>query len=146
MCANTVSKVKHLDSALLELGETTELLVKNAEKLRELSCLNIVEEELSALQLEQEQLIKHILELDSLCVEKGLDKESKNIPLMDMVKDKLKLFEELNKSFIANLEVRKGLIKFELNENSKAKNALKVMKASYAKQQSAGKTKFNTLS
>jgi hypothetical protein len=103
---NTV-KVIIKEDHWVALDKTLDLLIKNAEKLCEFSSVNIVKEEIFALQNEQERLLKQLFKLDKKC------KKSKEKRPKDGVKKKLKMFETLNKTFIDNMNERHGVIKFD---------------------------------
>ena len=130
MCALATKVGLSLENHLLELDETLDLLIKNAEQLCYLSSVNIVRDEIIVLQNEQERLLRKVVKLDKLYKKSATEKPKSN-KLVRGIRGKLKIFEKLNKTFVENIEERKGLIKFEIGKENKAKSVMAGIRENY---------------
>ena len=124
-----------------------EEIVKTAEQLREMSCIKIVEDELNILQERQEYLIERLLELN---VQYEDDSKGKgNSSSIDKIQERLADFERLNQAYIENLQVRRGLIQFELEDNQRTRQVLDEVKGAYGtanKKMTTSRSKIDTTS
>lgn len=123
------------EQILSEMEAILDELVLNAEQLCEVSQKVIAEEELSSLQVRQEQLVASLIKLDHdfqhAAVHTSNDRSQ---PLQNRIQKKLVVFENLNSSFINNILSSHGLIQFETGE-------LKKLKRQFRKKSSPSKSR-----
>ncbi len=122
-----------IEKLRLEIEEVVVDLLKVAECLAKMSSTQIVQEELLSSQDKQDALIGRLTCLNGE-LEEYHAKEGGEVPnplLGEKVMIELDRFQVLNQSFISNLEVRQGLIKFELDETQKNKQVLGEVQDAY---------------
>lgn len=115
-----------------QMVELVEQLSANAQQLVDHSTGTISEDQLAELQEQQQALITALNKLDRK------QQKSGEKPLSDAwpkhwkkIEEHLELFAELNEVFIQNLQVRKGLIQFDLNQVKKARKTVSDVKGAY---------------
>ncbi|MDF2550134.1 MAG: hypothetical protein K0S07_1201 [Chlamydiales bacterium] len=113
-----------LSQMQLEVRALIEHLVNNAKQLLEISAQEIDPQEIARLQDEQELLIQKLAQASD-----GLEKSAS--PFWKEAEASLRQFEELNGSFISNLQVRKGLIQFDLDKIQESRHSLSNLHSSY---------------
>ncbi len=142
-----LGSAQELQEVIDEMRKIVESIVDTAEQLKQLSTTDYDSEEMGALQAEQENLIQQLTDLDrrhkALHERHGDADDEAYEKARTRIIERLHFFETLNKNFIENLEVRKGLIKIELGEVQRQKKSLEKLSHAYAKGGSSSK-KVNT--
>lgn len=108
------------EKILLQMEETIDQLVMNAEKLNALTQQVIAQQELKGLQKKQNELIESLRSLDHefhKAVPGSKNKAQEKIQAR--IDEKLQRFQNLNIAFIDNLNTNRGLIKFEIKKETK---------------------------
>ncbi|MCB1136819.1 MAG: hypothetical protein KDK78_11165 [Chlamydiia bacterium] len=106
-------------------------LVVVAKDLYNCSKGALAEEELNTLQSRQEELIQKLVALDASLTEAGGVSEDEEA--WGRVRDALDEFQNYNQQFISNVNVRKGLVQFDLANVRKSRRFLSEMKSTYGK-------------
>lgn len=121
--------MSHIEKLLKEMEKVLDQLVENAEKLHELSKSTIDEDVLSSLQDRQEELLDSLVSLDEACHSTETGKQNKgDLQVNQRIQEKLRVFEDLNSSFVSNLMSSRGLIQFSSKESISSKQSKKVKK------------------
>lgn len=105
--------MKSLTFYLTQMHREFDELIETAKSLRELSKQVVSEEELTAVQKHQQALLEKLEATDEI-----LDRHFWNEMTEhdhQQLRDKVHLFQTLNREFIQNLKANHGLIQFELS-------------------------------
>lgn len=114
--------MSNVEKLLKEMDGVLDQLIDNAEKLHEISKKVIAEEELTALQSRQQELLTSLLSLDEACHQAGLSKSKKEYSKLNTsIQEKLNIFEQLNSSFVNNVVSSHGVIQFQGRKTQKPK-------------------------
>lgn len=100
-------------SILREMDRVLDALIAGAEKLLDLSQRVIAEQELSALQAEQEVLLEQLLQHDQELHNCSDLAAPANQTLRKIVDGKIDLFQRLNEEFVEKISAVHGLIHFD---------------------------------
>lgn len=118
-------------------------LVGTAKQLLQMSTQSPTKETVEPLQEKQEGLVSRLLDLEAN------QTDLRQSPKWDAVEEKLQEFQQFNEKFIENMQVRQGLVHFEIKELKKRKHQLAQVKIVYGSKKSVqkgGKSRINTVS
>ena len=105
---------------LSEIDITIDKLIANAETMNKLSNVEIIKEEIDSLQNTQEQLISHLIQMDSEFKSKQKEIKKPNLNSATIkIRNKMRKFEDLNSKFINKVSQEINLIHFEEKQNHK---------------------------
>jgi len=105
---------------LSEMDITIDKLIDNAETMNKLSNVGIIKEEIDSLQSIQEQLISHLIQMDSELKSKNKEIKKPNLNSASIkIRNKMRKFEGLNSKFISKTSEEINLIHFEEKRNYK---------------------------
>ena len=132
-----------------EMSKVAADLISNATTLLELSKSPDPMEEIKEYQEKQEELVEVLLALDKEI--HGLaDSEADLSGFWKDIVNKIDIFQQMNESFVSNLSIRKGLIRFEVNDLRRTRKNLNSVKKVYVKKTEnksrKSNGKINTLS
>ncbi len=116
---------------LSEMERVVTDLVVVAKDLHECSKGALAEEELNALQERQDTLVNELVELDAAITDEG--GVAKQGAVWKRIRLALDEFQHFNQKFISNVNVRKGLVQFDLANVRKSRKFLADMRGSYGK-------------
>jgi hypothetical protein len=109
------------DDLILTMEQILNQLVANAKKLYDVSTRVISKEELAPLQQKQEELVKHLRDVDAALEKARLAGFEVEEIVWNNIQQKLTEFQHLNEAFIANLITSRGLIQFEKKQKERKK-------------------------
>jgi DNA repair exonuclease SbcCD ATPase subunit len=116
---------------LKEIDQLVGELTATAERLRTVSDRAIEEAEISSLQDQQNEIIQRLSQADEAL--KAVDSNYQKLPAWEAIQKRLEHFTDLNREFVKNLSVRKGVLNFELQDIRKTRRYLRGMDESYGK-------------
>jgi len=106
---------------LSEMDITIDRLIVNAQTMNKVSNVGIIKEEIDSLQYAQEQLISHLIQMDSELKAKCSKIKTPNSNSASIkIRNKLRKFEELNSKFID--KTAQGINLFHFEEKKSYKN------------------------
>jgi hypothetical protein len=133
---------------VLDLQEKLDQVLVNAKNIYAASSGNIEGEYFKNLEMEQKDLFSQLMKLnETLCSSSGVDWYTQ-VPLSNLqIQSKIKTIQDYMKKFVDNMEIRKGLLRLEIQDINKTKSSFSKMKTHYAKPvKTISNLKINTLS
>lgn len=107
------------DKILQEMEGILKELISTAEQLKQISTQVVSEEDISPLQISQQELLEKLEEMDQEY--QKLTKGAAS-PAKLKFEEMLNYFEKLNSAFIENIRKSSGLIEFELHQKNNKKS------------------------
>ena len=126
--------MKRVDSILDQMHIVVDELLENLQRVYSLSKEKGINGEVLSIQKEQEEKFEKLVALDEeLKKEVSFLEEATSSDLGKKVREKIRLVQKLNESFLTSLKIRQGIIKEELDKKRQGKRKLGKIEKAYVK-------------